>query len=93
MNNTYNQWLQAAQAHSPEAAQMLQANEQALKARFATGAEDIPAEVVGALGKQNPNLYPDLISNRMKLFPPVGGGNKGPRGGAPNAGGGKGNRP
>lgn len=73
INNTYNQWLQAAQAHSPETAAALQAHEAALKARFATGAEDLPAEVVGALGKIDPNLYTQLIQNRMKIFPPVGG--------------------
>lgn len=90
INNTYNQWLQAAQAHSPEAAQVLQANEAALKARFATGAEDIPAEVVGALGQHDPQLYPTLIQNRMNIFPPVGG-NRSPKG-APGSGG-RGNRP
>lgn len=69
INNALGQWQQAA--HFPEVQQVLKANEGAMKARFATGAEDLPAEVVDALGKLHPNAYQNLIDARNAKFPPI----------------------
>lgn len=71
-NNTLNQWLQAGEMHSPEVAGMLRANEPALRARFAAGADDLPAEIVAQLAQKDPGLYQQLINNRQTRFPPVG---------------------
>lgn len=72
VNNTLNQWLQAGDMHSPEAAGILRANEGALRQHFAAGAEGLPAEVVQQLAQKDPGLYQRLIENRQNRFPPVG---------------------
>lgn len=77
-NNTLGQWQQAA--HFPEVAAVLKAHEPLMRERFATGAEDLPAEVVAALGKLHPNAYQNLIDARNAKFPPVGA-SKGIKGG------------